>query len=277
MGKDMDYFINVTLRQLPLFYRISKRRVDTKIQIIGLMRERNEELLLKDSLDHLAQFVDAIIVFDDASTDKSVEIAKAHPSVIEVIENKKWRGTNRVWEETSNRQMLLSRAKRYNPKWFFYCDADERFEGDIRNYLLNECPQDVSSVRVSLFDAYITSGDKKPYRQGDSLLNFRTYFGPERRDILMIWRNHRGAKFVVKDAREPQLSEGSQIVRFHCQHYGKSLSIEHWEETCDYYVEYFPKYRQKWLDRKGKAVHEKSDFSRELYNWKNVKNKSVKI
>lgn len=272
----IDYFFNVVLRQIPLFYKTyRKNTLSGDIKIIGIMRERNEELLLQDSLDHLAQFVDAIVVFDDASTDRSVEIAKAHPAVVEVVVNRKWRSSNRVWEETSNRQKLFSRAKRYDPEWFFYCDADERFEGDIRHYLLEECPKDVGSVRVSLFDAYLTGNDKKPYSDNKSLYDFRKYFGPERRDILMIWRNHRGASFNVKDAREPQRVDGSVVTRFFCQHYGKSLSIEHWEDTCDYYIQHFPKYSEKWKGRKGKAVHEVSDFGNKLYVWSDVKRNSV--
>lgn len=241
------------------------------------MRERNEELLLKDSLDHLAQFVDAIVVFDDASTDNSVEIAKAHPVVIEVIQNKKWRKKHRVWEETANRRKLYKRARSYHPEWFFYSDADERFEGDIRDYLLSGCPEEVMAIRVNLFDAYITANDRNPYEKGVELLNFRKFFGPEKRDIIMIWRNKKPINYIRQDAREPQNIHGKQVTKFYCQHYGKSLSIEHWEETCEYYVKFFPKYREKWEARRGRAIHEKSDFGNPLYNWSEVKKHSVKL
>ena len=52
-------------------------------------------------------------------------------------------------------------------------------------------------------------------------------------------------------------------------HYGKSLSVEHWEETCDYYINHFPfqTYGRKWLARKGQAIHTQSDFMRPLYEW----------
>ena len=58
-------------------------------------------------------------------------------------------------------------------------------------------------------------------------------------------------------------------VDLYCQHYGKSLSVEHWEETCDYYIRHFPfdTYGRKWLDRKGRAIHTQSDFMRPLYEW----------
>ncbi|RKY72376.1 MAG: hypothetical protein DRP97_00755 [Candidatus Latescibacterota bacterium] len=57
------------------------------------MRIRNEELLIKESLDHLSEFVDGIYIFDDVSTDITVEICKAHHKVKGIIEEKVWGGT----------------------------------------------------------------------------------------------------------------------------------------------------------------------------------------
>jgi len=100
------------------------------------------------------------------------------------------------------------------------------------------------------------------------LLDFRRYFGPERRDILMLWRNSPKIHFAEHHAREPG---GLKNVRtdLYCQHYGKSLSIDHWEETCDYYIKPFPfdTYGRKWTERKGKGIHTESDFQRPLYEW----------
>ncbi len=244
--------------------------------LIGLVRERNESLVLRDTLDHLARFVDGIVVFDDASNDDSVAIAKSHPNVLEVIVNRKWR-TDRAKEETRNRRILLESARKYTPQWFFYCDADERFEGDIRGFLTSPESAGVDGVRISLFDAYMTEDDRTPYERGE-LYNFRKHYGPERRDILMIWRNRAAVHYAGVDAREPRGVDESRVVtQFYCQHYGKALSQEHWDETCEYYSQHFPSYSRKWEARKGKAIHTASDFGTGLYDWHMVKQHAIKI
>ncbi len=240
---------------------------NNKIKIIGLLLMRNEQLILSDTLDHLGNIVDGIIVYDDASEDDSVQIARRHPKVLEVIQNKVWKHS-RPEAETRHRQILLEHARRYDPKWIFYADADERFEGNIRELLLSDQSEKIDGIKIQLFDAYITPTDQKGYIEG-SLYNFRKYFGPERRDILMIWRNTPAAKFAGLIQREPQLGEDKNIVaQFFCQHYGKSISIDQWEETCRFYATHFPEpYQSKWKNRQGKAIHQVSDFGQKLYPW----------
>ncbi|MGP1373247.1 MAG: glycosyltransferase family 2 protein [Almyronema sp.] len=251
------------------FYR--PRKVN-KLTICGLLRVRNEELILQDTLDHLSEFCDGLICYDDASTDKTFEILMSHQSVVEVIQNLKWLAepTQRIERETLDRKTLLDRAEFYKPSWLFYADADERFFGNIKDFLFSAEALKVDGIRIQLFDAYITLDDQAPFCQGKQLKNFRTFFGPERRDILMIWRNSDNFRYEGLDAREPKYDLKMNIItKFYCQHYGKSLSIDHWEETCQYYINHFPfvPYGKKWTERQGKAIHSSSDFGRPLYQW----------
>jgi len=272
--KDNQIYIKNNLSKLPGL--INNKSIFKKdIKILGLMRMRNEELILEDTLDSFSKTVDGIVVFDDDSTDRSVEIARKHPSVLKVIENKIWK-KNRLIEETENRKILLEYAQHYNPEWIFYSDCDERFEGNIKEFLLSKESKNVDGIRIQLFDAYITKDDKESYLN-EKLFNFRKKFGPERRDILMIWKNKPEVVFEGLDQREP-IVNGNVITKFFCQHYGKSLSVEHWEQTCDYYINNFPEpYVSKWEKRKGKAIHDRSDFDRDLLKWEDVKNNPVKI
>ena len=139
----------------------------------------------------------------------------------------------------------------------------------------------VDVIRVPLYDAYMTPNDSNAIKKGTSLVNFRQYFGPERCDIAMIWRNISDIAFSGLDRREPLVNDHHRTcVALSCQHYGKALSEQHWEDTCSYYIDHFPwnSYGSKWNDRRGKAVHTKSDFGAELAKWgEDLFNKSVII
>lgn len=241
-------------------------------RIVALLRIRNEALIISDTLDHLSQFADAIVCYDDASTDSTFSIIDKHPKVIGIIRNFNWakEPEKRLELETTHRQALLQLGQRIKPEWFFCADADERYFGDIRQFIDSEAAKEVGVIKFKLFDAYMTPQDHQPYHSGQRLVDFRKYFGPERRDIIMMWRAIDGVYFTGSDSREPVYPEDANVKSvFYCQHYGKALSIEHWEETCDYYYRHFPfdSYGEKWLLRKGKAVHTVSDFDTALYPW----------
>lgn len=244
---------------------------DHKVPLLVLLRVRNEELILQDTLDHLSKFADYICVYEDASTDRTREILKSCEKVVLILENDQWQSgvDNRLLSETRHRGLLLEVARRhFEFQWCMCCDADERYIGPIREYVTAALDLKPEAVRISLFDAYMSAGDDAPYMSGTPLLGFRRFFGVERRDILMLWQNRDSVKFVGLDAREPTVI-GRTDVNFFCQHYGKSLSYEHWDATCDYYSSNFPwvPYGEKWSKRKGNALHELSDFGRELHKW----------
>jgi glycosyltransferase involved in cell wall biosynthesis len=248
-------------------------RAPDHIAILAMIRIRNESLIIEDTLEHLSSIADAIICYDDASTDSTLNIIKKYPKVIGIIHNRKWleKPEDRIIRETSDRKELLELAKSFKPKWILSADADERFVGDIRTFLLGEESNELDLIRIRLFDAYLTPKDQEAYSRGQKLLGFRVLFGSERRDILMIWKAElEGIDYLLPDSREPQYPEGlRETTKFYCQHYGKSLSVEHWEETCNYYTKHFPydTYGEKWERRKGKAIHTKSDFGNPLYPW----------
>jgi len=239
--------------------------------LVGMTRVRNESLLLPDTLDYLGRHVDAILAYDDASTDATVEILRAHPKVALIVANQSWEEdiAARKLAERRHRGLLLEMAREELPHdWMLCFDPDERVTGDLRGFVQGLGPKECDAVRVKLFDAYMTPEDHAPYTSDRELLNFRRFYGPEQRDILMLWRNRPEIVFAEGDGRTPR---GMSQVKtdLYCQHYGKSLSVEHWEETCDYYIRHFPfdTYGKKWTERKGQAIHTESDFKRPLYEW----------
>jgi glycosyltransferase involved in cell wall biosynthesis len=245
--------------------------LDRKHVLIGTTRLRNEELILRDTLDYVGRQVDAIVAYDDASTDRTLDILRGHPKVALIVTNGSWEEDvkARRLAEGRHRGLLLQMARaRLQFDWMFCFDADERVIGDLRGFAGGPRARDCDAVRIRLFDAYLTPDDHAPYRPDLELLGFRRFFGPEQRDILMLWRNRSEIFFAEQHAREPGGVE-RVVTDLYCQHYGKSLSVEHWEETCDYYIRHFPfeTYGRKWLDRKGRAIHTQSDFERPLYEW----------
>jgi hypothetical protein len=241
--------------------------------LVGITRVRNESLILRDTLDYVSSHVDAIVAYDDASTDDTLSILQSHPKVALIIGNSVWEcdSVARLAAETRHRDLLLRVARsKLNFEWALCFDADERVVGDLRAFIGSPSNRECNGVRIRLFDAYMTPGDHAPFLRGQTLLGFRRFFGPERRDILMLWRNQSCVRYEGLDAREPT-GVDQVVTEFYCQHYGKAISLEQWEETCDYYVKHFPfeSYGRKWLARRGNAIHIQSDFSRPLFEWSN--------
>ena len=234
------------------------------MKIIGLTRVRNEERIIPDTLNHWAEIcTGGIYVYDDKSVDKTAEICKAHPAVKGVIEGKDW-DFNRERAEFMNRQEVLTLAQKDATKedWFVYFDADERIYFDAWPLLFN--PQ-VKAIACKLFDIYITPEDT------DYVYTLRDWVGPEYRTIVFFFRNSIHLSYDTPDQRVVNLEPGIRVpVAGYVKHYGKGLSVEHWEETCDYYINHFPKYAAKWALRKGKAVKVDylSDFGNPLIRWK---------
>ena len=175
--------------------------------LVALTRVRNEALLLPDTLDYLAAHVDAIVAYDDASTDDTVEILKRHPKVALIVANGAWEEdiAARKLAEGRHRGLLLEMARAQLPHdWMLCFDPDERITGDLRGFVRGLAHDRCDALRVQLFDAYMTQGDHAPYTQGRELLDFRRFYGPEQRNILMLWRNRAGIVFAEGDGRTPR-------------------------------------------------------------------------
>ncbi len=71
-------------------------------------------------LENVKQFCSDIVIYDDASTDNSVEVAKKYTQ--HIILGKE----NNIHKELFHKQQLLDYAIReINPDWFFWIDCDE--------------------------------------------------------------------------------------------------------------------------------------------------------
>ena len=128
--------------------------------LIGITRVRNEALILRDTLDYVGKHVDAIVGYDDASTDRTLEILGGHPKVALIVTNRSWEADieARRIAEGRHRGLLLQTAREHLQfDWMFCFDADERVTGDLRGHMERIHSSDYDGVRVQLFDAYYNS------------------------------------------------------------------------------------------------------------------------
>lgn len=244
------------------------------MKITSLLRIRNEELIIKDTLEHLSQFSDEIYVFDDDSSDRTVEICQEFPKVKKVLRNY-FHSTNQSFVQTAQRKLLLDYARIDSKnKWFGYFDADERIEFDFSK--LEQYDKDkVAGIYFQLLDGYLTPKLKKPYCSG-KLENLKRLWGIEKRNICFLFdKNKVDYDLKVPGCRQPY-ADGKTIVDGWVRHYSKCISIQRYEEDCDYYVKSMPQLVEKWKKRKGKALKKdyKSDFGTQLYEWEDAKKNS---
>lgn len=94
------------------------------MKLVGFMQIYNESSHgnLERCLKSMVNYCDEIVIYDDGSTDDSVDVAKKYTPLI--IEGKK----NDFSNELFHKQKLLEFALSRNPDWIFWMDADEVLE-----------------------------------------------------------------------------------------------------------------------------------------------------
>ncbi|KKM77237.1 hypothetical protein LCGC14_1372130 [marine sediment metagenome] len=245
-------------------------------KIAGVTRIRNEAHIIQDTLDHYGEFCPArIYVLDEASTDDTAEIVRTHPDVRQLIEVPTFEadpGKRRAFEGWG-RQDPCDQAVAAGAEWILCFDADERIEFDFESF--DYANWDAVSFR--LFDFYITAEDidgwdntAGPHPWVTYPWSTREWIGPEYRDIQMLFRvGNDVPKFYD---RVPEMQPSCRVFEAGydgcVRHYGKAISIEEWERTCDYYANYQPEpFSSKWAARRGHAIHYMSDFGHPLCRW----------
>ena len=165
--------------------------------------------------------------------------------------------------EGSLRQIPYVEAVKEGADWVYYFDADEYADFSMVDFKSN-----VETYLFRLFDFYITKDDVD-----DNYLD-RKYMGPEYRDIHMLFKVNGHIRFNqrIPTGYGRKLGLGGYV-----KHYGKAISVEQWDETCKYYINHRwnggvnNMLLQRWKDRIGKAIHDKSDFGEELITWEDRK------
>lgn len=101
----------------------------------------NEELHLERAIRSVADVADEIFVIDSYSTDKTVEIAKAHGATV----------LQRAFDNQARQFNWALDTAEIRSDWIFRLDADEVVEGDLANEIrtrLPQLPRDVVGINL---------------------------------------------------------------------------------------------------------------------------------
>lgn len=101
------------------------RKAKTSPKIIGLIPARNEAGVIKQCLQALSLYTDAIVYLDDASDDNSVEVVEsiaAECKVQKIIKKTVW-----LRDEPADKNALLEAGRALGGTHFIVIDADEMF------------------------------------------------------------------------------------------------------------------------------------------------------
>lgn len=105
-------------------YEITFKNIERGgLRIVALVQTYNEKEFINGLLDQLDMLCDGIIVMDDGSIDGTYELIQAKRLLLKCQKSKVGK-----FNDLSNRNALLKIASLINSDYFFFIDADERFD-----------------------------------------------------------------------------------------------------------------------------------------------------
>ena len=131
-------------------------------RLTAMLQVRNEcGRYLEQVLKELSEFVDDIVIVDDASTDKTVELCRSCSKVTRLVSLE----TSLFGREWELRRMLWELAISTKPDWLLSVDADEFYEEQAKREMRRLIDQDVYDwVSFRLFDFW---GGTTHYREDE--------------------------------------------------------------------------------------------------------------
>jgi len=135
-------------------------------------------------LENVKQWADDIVIYDDGSTDDSVEVASKYTPNIIV-------GINSFYSELQNKQDLLNYALRFSPDWLMWIDCDEVLdriatEGGLRRLTESRHYKDIDAFEFHEINLW----------RGENYARVDTYF--DTGWFCRLWRVNPGIHFLIR-------------------------------------------------------------------------------
>jgi len=102
-------------------------------KIVGTYRVKNEERFIEKSLKSIIDVCSEIVVLDDNSSDKTVEICSSFDKVVDIQSQ-----SNSMLNEVRDRNFLLQMGLKRKPDFILSIDGDEIFMPNAAEILLEE-------------------------------------------------------------------------------------------------------------------------------------------
>lgn len=164
-GDEGDQEAAVMQEETSLFrepFSIRRVRKSQGNKLTAMLQVRNERSrYLEEVLHDLSEFVDEIVIVDDASTDGTPDLCKAYPKVIrlEVLEKplfaEEWRLRNTLWQAAAGTC----------PDWLLSVDADELYSSEAKKAIRALIDQEYADWFAFRF--YDMWGGRTHYREDD--------------------------------------------------------------------------------------------------------------
>ena len=104
-----------------------------KNKIVGVYRIKNEERWIAKSLESILDICSEVVILDDGSTDKTVEICSKYDKVVDIHKQK-----DLPFDETRDRNLLLEMALKRKPDIILSLDGDEVLMPNSKEILSEE-------------------------------------------------------------------------------------------------------------------------------------------
>ena len=102
-------------------------------KIIAMYRIKNQERWIAKSIESILGICSEIIILDDGSTDKTLEICSKYDEIVDIHHQE-----NLPFDETRDKNIMLKMALKRNPEFILTLDGDEILQPNAKNILFEE-------------------------------------------------------------------------------------------------------------------------------------------